>query len=344
MLLPKIQTLRALVFSLVLISANSPLHSQAPLRSGTVADAATPRIGILLPVNPKDYKVIQDAVIETRVDTFGPFQFTVGMIDKVPVVYNIAPGDGPLVRSLAAESMFEHYNIRTVIYPGTSGAALDPDQMHVGDIVLGAKNIQTSNFFMDQDGSIATGEFDTATRKEPFRDLYADPKLLSMMACSATRTASQTTLPAWVNPSSTNTKPAIFYFGVQGTTTLWIAERGLFDKIRHTFHHMDEDGDWYSNLAASLYHVPFIEVSVIANSLTEFPNGFRGRSPAPKGEDGSDFVAQRISYRVAVDLIRQSGPDLLTGNFGNPQVSPFPKSYFDTPKDPHELLKGLDCK
>jgi adenosylhomocysteine nucleosidase len=336
----------SLLFTLIVLTCASARAQSLPTLAPP-ADAALPRIGILVPVGPPDYAVILDVFKKQRTDTFGEIAFQVGTLYDLPVVLSFAPGQGPLLRSLAAASMFEHYNIKTVIYPGTSGAHLGPAEMRIGDIVLGAKNVDFGNYAMAKDGSITGGQFGA---KRKYGNFFADPALLRFAACSATRVAAHTALPAWDNTSPLAARkltPDIFYFGIQGTSTTFITNLAFMKKLSDVFGMIDEDGDWYSNLAAALYHVPFIEVSVISNSIPEYPDTAHGEAAMPAGTPptgDTNYQAQRISNRIAIDLIQHYGAQMLAGTFTNPGESPYPAANFTTPKNPQQLLDGMDCK
>lgn len=328
-----------LLSTALLAAAQSPADSPA-----RAANAMQPRLGILIPNHPPDYSILFDALTQDATEHLGPFEFRIGRIANVPVVLVLPPADGPLMRSLAAQSMFEHYNVKAVIYPGTSGAHLGPDQMRIGDIVLGAKNVDFGNFFMSKTGEVVGGEFDAPGKPRRFREFYLDPQLLGYLACSASRVAAHTQLEPWANPVYKREVPQIFYFGVQGTSTMWLANPEFIAKTHQVFHEIDEDGDWYSNLAATLYHVPFIEVSVISDSILEFPETERGLPKPPEKQESTGLLAQRISNRIAIDLIDHFGKQILGGKFSVPQESPFPAGYFADPTHAQELLKGMDCR
>ncbi|HUY80941.1 MAG TPA: hypothetical protein VMU92_04390 [Acidobacteriaceae bacterium] len=337
-LLPRL--LAALLVALALLAVRASAQPSQPQR---LSSAMVPRIGVLIPNGPPDYRILMDAFTPQATEHLGPFTFRLGLIGRVPVVLVLPPADGPVLRSLAAQSMFEHYNIKAVLYAGTSGAHLGPGQMRIGDIVLGAKNVDFGNFFLSRTGEVLGGEFDTKAHHRPFHDLYLDPQLLPWLACSATRVATHTHFDSWVNPRFPRSSPRIFYFGVQGTSTMWLANPAFIRKVHRAFGELDEDGDWYSNLAATLYHVPFIEVSVISDSILEFPKTKRGQPTPPSPGQSSNLIAQRISNRIAVDLIRRFGNRILAGRFTTPQQSPFPAAYFQNPTHPQSLLAGLDC-
>lgn len=337
-LLPSL--LAALLIALSLLAVRT--YGQ-PSQSERPSSAMVPRIGVLIPNGPPDHRILMYAFTPQVTEHIGPFTFRLGLIGRVPVVLVLPPADGPVLRSLAAQSMFEHYNIKAVLYAGTSGAHLGPDQMRIGDIVLGAKNIDFGNFFLSKNGEILGGEFDTKAHPRPFQDLYLDPQLLAWLVCSATRVAAHTHIESWANPRFPRSSPRLFYFGVQGTSTMWLANPVFIRKVHRAFGEMDEDGDWYSNLAATLYHIPFIEVSIISDSILEFPETERGLPTPPNPGQSSSLIAQRISNRIAVDLIRRFGNRILAGSFTTPQQSPFPAAYFQNPTHPESLLKGLDC-
>ena len=334
---------RLLAILLVVVPLHAVRASAEPSQPARAGSAMVPRIGVLIPNGPPDYRILMDAFTLQATEHIGPFTYRLGRIAHVPVVLVLPPADGPLMRSLAAQSMFEHYNIKAVIYPGTSGAHLGPGRMRIGDIVLGAKNVDFGNFFLSKSGEVHGGEFDTKAHHRPYQDLYLDPHLLGWLACSATRVAANTHIAHWANPRFPRTSPHIFYFGVQGTSTMWLANPAFIHKIHKSFGEMDEDGDWYSNLAATLYHVPFIEVSTISDSILEFPETPQGLPKPPEPGQSTSLIAQRISNHIAVDLIRRYGKQILAGSFTTPQQSPFPAAYFQKPKDPQKLLDGLDC-
>lgn len=170
---------------------------------------STPRIGILVPKGPPDYTLLLDALhLPVRVRD-GPFDFQAGVIDGTPVVLIIQPAAGEVLRALGAMTMVHDFNLRALLCPGISGGHLPRGEMAPGDVVLGAKNVDRGNYYLGPDGRIVAGEF-TATMpgQRYVGPLYADPTLLPLLACSASRIAAATTLPAWTMPvrrrSSTN--------------------------------------------------------------------------------------------------------------------------------------------
>jgi adenosylhomocysteine nucleosidase len=326
---------------LLALSVTAPRPACARQRPGTPVYDRTPRIGVLIPKGPPDYALMLDALRDARVVKDGSFEYRTGTIAGTAVVLTIQPTDGEVMRALDAITMVHDFNLRAVLYPGTSGGHLPKGQMGVGDIVLGAKNVDHGNYYLSPSGQIEAGEFNAM---QPgmlhFGPLYADPQLLAMLACSATHIAQATPLPGYLAPVRADARPQIFYYGIQGSSTIWADNKAYIEAIRKVFHDIDEDGDWYSNLAATLYHVPFIEVSVISNSIFAFPDANHGTPQSPDGQLNSHVFAQRISNRIALDLISHYGQRILTGTFTTPTQDPFAPGVFDDMTSPHDLLRS----
>ncbi|SEC19682.1 hypothetical protein [Terriglobus roseus] len=330
--------LRVVLFLTLLAGGALPAQQHAKV-APPVYDR-TPRLGILIPKGPPDYALMLDALQEPKHVRDGSFDFQTGTIFGIPVVLIIQPAPGEVLRALGAMAMLHDFNLRVLLYPGTSGGLLPKGEMAPGDIVLGAKNVDHGNFYLARDGHMEPGEFvGVQPGQLHVGPLYADPALLSLLSCSASRVASTTVLPSWAAPVRHDAHPQIFFFGIQGTSTIWSDNKAYSEATKAVFHQIDEDGDWYSNLAASLYDIPFLEVSVISNSFYAFPEAARGTPVGPVTEPNSHVMAQRISNRILLDLIARNGKELLTGLFTNPVESPYPAADFDDPRDPHDLLR-----
>ena len=309
--------------------------------AASVVTDPTPRIGILVPIGPRDYSVLIDAVHDRRSLQDGPFTYQTGTISGVAVVLIIQPSDGDVIRSLGAQEMVRAFTIRALIYPGTSGAQLAKTEMGIGDIVLGAKTINNSNYYISPTGVIDPGTYDAVQHDvKHYGAIYADPALLGMLACAANRVGAATTLPAWLENAALGGHPRIFYFGAQGSSTIWSDNLAYTNAIRAVFHQIDEDGDWESALVATLWNVPFIEVSVISDSIFAFPNDSHGVPHHAAGETDANVIAQRLSNRIVLDLIANDGRHLLTGTYSNALVDPYPADAFVRPQDPHALLSS----
>jgi adenosylhomocysteine nucleosidase len=330
--------MRRLTLAALLLTLATPALAQRP---GTPAFDPTPRLGVLIPKGPPDYALWYAALRDRRDVSDGAFTYQTGTISGIPVVLTVQPTDGEVMRALDAITMIHDFNTRAILYPGTSGGHLPRGQMGVGDIVLGAENVDHGNYYLSPSGEIEAGEFNAM---QPgllhYGPLFADPQLLGLLACSARRIADSTALPAWLAPVRPDTHPQIFYFGIQGSSTIWSDNQAYTEATMKVFHEIDEDGDWYSNLASTLYHVPFLEVSVISNSIFAFPDRSHGTPTSPASEANSHVLAQRLSNRIALDLIARYGKRILSGHFTEPTANPFPAEYFDHPKDAGSLLSS----
>jgi adenosylhomocysteine nucleosidase len=326
---------RTLAAGLSLILSASALAQKPP----APAYDPTPRIGVLIPKGPPDYALWYDNLHDRHNVTDGPFVYNTGTIGGIAVVLIVQPADGVVMRGFETITMVHDFNLRAVLYPGTSGAHLPKGQMSIGDVVLGAQNVDFGNHYLSPAGAIEPGEFKAMQPSmQHYGPLYSDPQLLSMLACSATRIVAKTDLPPWLGPVAAHAHPQLFYYGIQGTSTVWSDNQAYSDSVRKVFHEIDEDGDWYSDLAATLYNVPFIEVSVISDSIYAFPERSHGTPAGPADQPNSHVIAQRISNRVGLDLLAHYGPSILAGAFTTPITDPFPAGVFDHPKDPQGLL------
>jgi adenosylhomocysteine nucleosidase len=317
-----------------------------PLRGAKADVSGPPALGILMPLYPPDRSIIIGAMTSLKTETFGPFIYQTGTIDGVPVVVNVAPGKGPLLRSMGAADMLHRYNIKALLYPGTSGAHLGPKEMVVGDIVLGAANVDFGSFFMAKDGAVLPHEASEVTSgQKSFGTLYLDPRLLARLACAAYRTASAAALPAWLNPNVPRAKPEVFYYGTQGTSTMWLSNTDFIGKLHRAFGEIDEDGDWDSNMVAVLYKVPFIEVSGISDSILEYADTKTGVPATPAGAPKSaSQITQDLSNLVLLDLIRHDGAEILRGGFITDGTTPFAGENFSSPKSAGALLRDGKCQ
>lgn len=326
-----------------------PTASAAPTGLGArIAYDLTPRIGIVIPIGPPHYGAITRHVVAPETRRYGPFIFHTGTIDKIPIVYCIQPFGGEFTRSLSAQAMAIHFHLKAILYPGTSGAHVAPPRMLIGDVVLGAKQVNFGNFFMTRSGRILPDEFHGVSSMRQYMNIYLNPKLLRELACSAHHVASVTTLPAWLNRGYRQKAPRIYYYGIQGTSSMWLANKAFIAKTDAVFHEVDEDGDWFSAVVAALYHIPFIEVSTISDSILELPHTRAGIPVPPAGASGSrglgaSVITQNISDAIMVSFIKRYGHDLLTKSYRTPFADPYAPTRYDHPTAPHALLNGAGC-
>ena len=298
-------------------------------------------IGLLIPVGPDNYSVITHEFIEKKQIDVRRFTYQIGTIYGVPVILCIQPFGGEFTRALTAQVMVDKFNVKALLYPGTSGAHLRPDKMRVGDIVIGTKQVNFGDFYMSPSGKLFPDEFLGKSSLGDYQYFYLNKTLEKYAACAAENVAKGTALPQWINGNYKTKRPRIFYYGIQGTSTMWLADKKFMRKTDRVFHEVDEDGDWFSATVARLANIPFIEVSTISDSVFEFP----GRG-IPTGEQGhketAAMIAQSISDKIILNIIKNYGVNILNNKYPWPKASPFPKYYYSTPQVPRGLVK--DCR
>lgn len=297
-------------------------------------------LGLLIPIGPAHYSSIYKKFKKIKSIRIGQFDYQVGSIYKIPVVICIQPFGGEFTRSLTAQVMVDHFNIRTLLYPGTSGAHIPPGQMHVGDIVIGTKQVNFGDFYMSPTGVLVPDEFSGVSSLKDFQYFYLNKKLEKYTACAAQYVADREKLPSWINGRYKVAKPEIYYYGVQGTSTMWLADKSFIKKTDDIFHEVDEDGDWFSATVAKLDNIPFIEVSTISDSVFEFS----GNGVPPQGvhRQTASQISQKISDKIILRLIKIYGKKLLHRKFSYPSVDPYPNLFYQTPTDPRGLVDGCE--
>ena len=297
-------------------------------------------LGLLIPVGPAHYTVILKKFKKIKSVRIGQFDYQIGSIYKIPVVICIQPFGGEYTRALTAQVMVDHFKIKALLYPGTSGAHIPPGQMHVGDIVIGTKQVNFANFYMSPTGDITPDEFSGKSSLQDYQYFYLDKKLEKYTACAAQYVSDREKLPSWVNGKFKIKKPEIYYYGIQGTSSMWLADKSFIKKTDDVFHEVDEDGDWYSATVAKLANIPFIEVSTISDSVFEFS----GNGVPPQGvhRKTASQITQDISDKIMLRVIKIYGHNLLYKKYNYPSRDPYPSYFYQTPTDPRGLVDG--CK
>ncbi|WP_291521975.1 hypothetical protein [Acidithiobacillus sp.] len=297
-------------------------------------------LGLLIPVGPAHYAVILKKFKKIKSVHIGQFDYQIGSIYKIPVVICIQPFGGEYTRALTAQVMVDHFNIKALLYPGTSGAHIPPGQMHVGDIVIGTKQVNFANFYMSPTGGLVPDEFSGKSSLQDYQYFYLNKKLEKYTACAAQYVADREKLPSWINGEFKVQKPEIYYYGIQGTSSMWLADKSFIKKTDDVFHEVDEDGDWFSATVAKLANIPFIEVSTISDSVFEFSgNGvpFQGAHRKTASQ-----ITQNISDKIMLMVIKIYGNNLLHGKYGYPSGDPYPNYFYQTPTDPRGLVDGCE--
>ena len=297
-------------------------------------------LGLLVPVGPAHYGVILKKFKKIKSVHIGQFDYQIGSIYKIPVVICIQPFGGEFTRALTAQVMVDHFNIKALLYPGTSGAHLPPGQMRVGDIVIGTKQVNFGNFYMSPTGSLVPDEFSGKSSLQDYQYFFLNKKLEEYTACAAQYVADREKLPSWINGEFKVQKPEIYYYGIQGTSSMWLADKSFIKKTDDVFHEVDEDGDWFSATVAKLANIPFIEVSTISDSVFEF-NG-NGVPPQGAHRKTASQITQNISDKIMLRVIKICGHNLLHKEYGYPSGDPYPNYFYQTPTDPRGLVDGCE--
>ena len=293
-------------------------------------------LGILIPVDPPHYMTIYKHFYKTRTVIVGHFIYQVGTIYGVPVILYTQPFGGESTRLIGSQIMIDHFNMKLLFYPGTSGAHLPPSKMQIGNIVIGTKQVNYGDFYMANNGNIDADEFSGKSSMGKYLYLYINPTLERYAACAATSIQKKFKLPAWINANYMPNKSNIFYFGVQGTSTMWVTNKSFVTKLDHVFHVIDGDGSWYVALAARLANIPFIEISTISNSIYEYND--RGFPKQKNHLHSSQQIAQDISDNVVLQIIKHHGQQLLSKTYNYPPDNPYPAGYYNTPKNSRGIL------
>lgn len=334
-----LMTLRVLVAFILSLSAlmttTFPISSFASTSKRVNKSSDNSYIGILVPVSPSNYHLLTDYFIKNKTVQIEKFTYEVGHIYGVPVVLCIQPFGGVATRAISAQLMIDNFNVKALFYPGTSGAHLPPSKMQIGDIVVGTKQVNYSNFYMSPKGIIVPDEFKGKSSLGKYLNIYINNTLERYVACSAAAVDNKTTIPKWVNGKYSTRKPSIFYYGIQGTSTMFVADKIFVKKVNRIFHVIDGDGDWYSALVARLSDIPFIEVSTISNSIYEYSGrGF----PLREGHSQSaSQIAQNISDKIVIRIIKKHGYNILNANYKYPIRSPYPAYFYLTPINPEGI-------
>lgn len=299
-------------------------------------------IGLLIPVGPAHYAVIMKKFKKIKSVRIGQFEYQIGSIYKIPVVICIQPFGGEYTRALTAQVMVDHFKIKALLYPGTSGAHIPPGKMHVGDIVIGTKQVNFANFYMSPTGKITPDEFSGKSSLRDYQYFYLNKKLEKYTACAARYVSDREALPSWINGKYKIQKPAVYYYGIQGTSTMWLADKSFIKKTDDVFHEVDEDGDWFSATVAKLAKIPFIEVSTISDSVFEFS----GNGVPPRGEHRktASQITQDISDKIILRVIKTYGYNLLNKKYSYPLRNPYPVSFYRTPTDPRGLIDACQAR
>lgn len=240
----------------------------AQMKKVEVPPAATPRQPVMIqgpmPVEAEFFASLLDDV---RTERSGNATFYIGTLNGYPVV--VAQTGKGLENTAAATAVgITRYHPRIIINQGTSGGH-DPD-LHVGDIVLGARSVNAANFKTPQrqtgEGSAplnwipmdlmassgSAGEGDSATEAEKAR-FYSGDKALLALALS---------LKAHHQQGKVVT-------GTIGSGNFWNNE---LDRIAWLHKNLGTSVEEMETSSAAqiahAYQVPFLGIRILSNNIT----------------------------------------------------------------------------
>ena len=295
-------------------------------------------LGLLIPVGPAHYVVILKKFKKKSV-RINQFYYKIGNIYKIPIVICIQSFGGKYTRALAAQVMVDHFKIESLLYPGTSGAHIPPVQMHVRDIVIVNKQVNFANFYMSPGGDITPDEFSGKSSLQDYQYVYLNKKLEKHTACAPQYVSDGEVLPSWINGEFEIQKPEIYYYGIQGTFSMWLADKSFVRETGDVFHEADEDGDWYSATVAKLKNIPFIEASTISDSIFEFSVN----SVPPQGthRKTASQITQNISDKIILMVIKIYGHNLFIGSIIIRRATPIRIIFTKSQRIPVGWLMGV---
>ncbi|MGE0048216.1 MAG: hypothetical protein AB7T01_04695 [Acidithiobacillus sp.] len=316
---------------LVLLSTSSFAGRVSDLSLGPVGGVGpVPMIGIILPSSPDTYSQYTSKMLHLKAYRVGMFTYTTGTIDHVPVVLSSPPPIGSF--SLTAIDTYLMENIfrpKMVIDPGTAGSHLP--LLSMGDIVIGARVVNFSNYMTEADGRIVPGQFSAlVTDNEGYKDgnpnpeyLYSDPFLVHLAYSAAIAVARYT--PAEILHGKTGRRPWVMEYGTQGSGAAWLRNVKQIKASTKIFHEADEAGNYPIALISSINKIPFVEIHTISDAAMNVPT---------KMDDyfhQCSVYAQERSNNFVLAMIRQLAVRL---NVGTPRTGggffdPYPAGIFE---------------
>lgn len=234
---------------------------------------------------------------ELRTEKAGEVTFYLGKLDGFPVV--VAQTGKGLENTAAATAVgIERYRPQAIINQGTSGGH-DP-ALQVGDIVLGKRSVNASNFktpfrgrgagsepleWLPMDllaSSGSAGEGESAKDAERIRYYLGDPKLLAM-----------------AHSIKAQYKRGKVVDGTIASGNFWNNELDRIAWLNQEFGTSTEEMETASAAQiAHLYSVPFLGVRVLSNNLT---NG--GHYDPSTAVDCQEFVALLVKQFIAAQAV-----------------------------------------
>lgn len=306
-------------------------YGSATYAAGTTGkDIAFPKIeyqparlmvGIMLPASPDTYQQYISLMSNKKQYHEGIFEFTTGDVDGVHIVLSSPPPIGSFSLTAIDTYLMERiFKLSIMIDPGTAGSHLP--MLSMGDVVIGARVVNFSNYMTKSDGAIVPGQFSAlVSDNEGYKKgnpnpeyIYADPFLVKLAEHAASE--AQNT-PAKILSAPVGRKPWIITYGTQGSGEAWLRNIQQIRQSTRIFHEADEAGNYPIALVSTLNKVPFVEVHTISdaalNVLTKMNRYFHECSVF--AQDRSNKIVFRMIKALASHPVMSIA---FTGGFHDP--------------------------
>lgn len=286
-------------------------------------------VGVMLPSSPNTYQQYTAVMRHTQTYREGMFTFTVGQIGNVVVVLSSPPPIGSFSLTAIDTYLLEKiFRPTLLIDPGTAGSHLP--LLSMGDVVIGARVVNFSNYMTKANGKIVPGQFSALvsdnegyTKGNPNPEyIYASPALVKLAAASARAVASHT--PATILSAPEGRKPWIMTYGTQGSGDAWLRNITQIKASTRIFHEADEAGNYPIALVSTLNKIPFVEIHTISDAAINVPTTMN-----PYFHRCSEY-AQRRSNKIVLQMIKtlSSKPTAVPPAFVGGFFDPWPKGTF----------------
>jgi len=287
-------------------------------------------IGIILPSSPDTFSQYTSEMLHLKAYHVGMFTYTTGTIDHVPVVLSSPPPIGSFsLTAIDTYLMEKVFRPKMVIDPGTAGSHLP--LLSMGDVVIGARVVNFSNYMTEADGRIVPGQFSALVPdKEGYKDgnpnpeyLYSDPFLVHLAYSAAIAVAKYT--PAEILHGKTGRRPWVMKYGTQGSGAAWLRNVEQIKASTKIFHEVDEAGNYPIALISSINKIPFVEIHTISDAAMNVP------TKMDEYFHQCSVYAQDRSNKIVLAMIRKFAPmqNAVTLKFGGGFVNPYPFDIFE---------------
>lgn len=305
---------------------------------------SSPTVGIMLPSSPDTYSQYVQVMKGTRYYKIGLFTYATGKIDGVAVVLSSPPPIGSFSMTAIDTYLMETtFRPKMLIDPGTAGSHLP--MLTMGDVVIGARVVNFSNYMTTAAGKVVPGQFTAlVSDKEGYKDgnpnpeyLYSAPQLVAMAYRAANSVAQFT--PSAILHAKDGRRPWIMEYGTQGSGAAWLRNVDAIRASTEVFHEVDEAGNYPIALVSSLTKTPFVEIHTISDAAMNVPtkmDGYFHRCSVYAQERSNRIVLQMIK-EMAHDKAETQGGDI--GGYANPYPRGVFKQAVVAPKEVQDWTK-----